>query len=1715
MPAINVARTDTFEIQRKKINQISDQIFNVTAGGSDLSTGLLRLGDGTRFAPSLAFTSDAELGIYKPGPDTIGYVANTKKLFDISDINLKSYKDFILQKNVLTTDGILITNSGSGYDNGTYEGVPFIGGTGDGGTADIEVVGFDGTILNTGSGYFDGQFSGIPLQGGSGSGAECSFVVDVLEGSITNAGSGYPPGNYSNVPANGGSGSGAEFTLSITGTADLTGNISNAGSGYTQGTYPQVDVYNVARQTFTVLSVANPGNPPPNYIYEVDGVNRPVLTLEIGNTYRFDISDVSLDTHPFYFHGAGIFDALSPDFTVVPFGVEGQAGAFVDLVIHDTATPQTIGYNCSQHNGMGNSISVVSGTPSTSGRNATAEVEVDSNGNVVSVTFTQSGGGYGAGDQIRFIDGQIGGGTGAVYSITGVSYTSSITNVTVTADGSGYLVNDVLSVPSSYFGGFGSGFAFTVTNNPGIVSEFEVTQYGSGYVVGDTLSLPTGVSGIVTTLPGQITGVNTTLTAGVSQITVADTSNLQVGMNIFNGPGDIGFVAQGAIVQTIDSATTLTMSFPADISGAASLTFSSPDTLNIIVPDVTGIAIGDRIVQTAGNGVLAPDTTVISITILNINGVDEDIITLSSAPTTPGSATLSFVPSFGVGSTPFSYRVDVLGAVKSIEIVDGGNGYSPTDILTVSPTDLVVPISKVVKFYSTQTIVFNGSVPSSALSVGDVIKKRDGGVASALVTAGTAIAPDTSYTGVATTGGSGQGFTVDVFRDFVGTASVFPNAAGYGYVVQETVTVPGNLVGGSSPADDLTVQIDTVTSFTNEDVIAIDVFNGNIDAIVVANLTQGTDTEFADGNTVIFNNNGGTSYTINTATAIGGDAKIIIDDVFVPNLTLYVGDTYAFDLTDASNAAHAFSLSSFEGGDKPPSYYTAIATTLVDTSTTITIPDTSNLSVGMTVSASGDGSLVTGTKVVSIDSSTTLTIDQLPSNGGAAILTFTGSEYLDGVVRENNTLSVKITENTPTLYYYDAGNTGDDDAGFRFGTAAVLTIDPNNPKTFGSGFLAEVVTVESTDIVSSNVGTGDVSAVSFTASELITTLDASVTGTLTAPDINGTTLDVETINSATSITLTTASTFAISSNIDVFDPATQQSTLSISLLDGNLTTQGQLKTFADINVNDQIEIETNELRSLGSNDLLLVPSPGRIVNINTDSALQIPVGDTNARPPSNRLANGQIRFNTDTQQYEGYNLLNTAWSSLGGVRDLDGNTYIKAEESVGANDNTLWFINDNINTIKVTNEFLEFVNCKKISSSNVSAPAYDDWNANTPVNLGEYLKFKNNLYEVTVAGTTGTSGTEPVHTSGTLVNGTAELLWWGYAVAELRFQDVLEVHVDPAGSSPLRVNGELRFTENIISTDVNDLLLAPNPGKKVQVLASTSFVLPVGTDAQRGTSSQGSVRFNTSSLQFEGYDGSNWGSLGGVKDVDQNTYIIPELSPGSNENILYFYNDNNNTLQLTTAGLDFYSIDTIRSLTTDEFEITASLLTIDNAATTLDNTTADRSFLHTSKQYLDLGLSAGLNIDPVLRLDDQGDVYLNIGFGTGVFNGVKVFDGDLKEFELADIRLLTEKLTLVKGTSDNGSSNIYTVSTNNGAKTSVIAENPTTGEKEFIEFGIIDDGTDVFHTEYGNIRTGSRLIIPTFEVSGAGVVRINIQLGADVGLTESVNITVVSNVTKK
>jgi len=68
--------------------------------------------------------------------------------------------------------------------------------------------------------------------------------------------------------------------------------------------------------------------------------------------------------------------------------------------------------------------------------------------------------------------------------------------------------------------------------------------------------------------------------------------------------------------------------------------------------------------------------------------------------------------------------------------------------------------------------------------------------------------------------------------------------------------------------------------------------------------------------------------------------------------------------------------------------------------------------------------------------------------------------------------------------------------------------------------------------------------------------------------------------------------------------------------------------------------------------------------------VQIPAGTSTQRP--NPAALGMIRYNTTTSSYEGYGA-GSAWSSLGGVKSVDGYAYISAEATPGAGDDVLRF----------------------------------------------------------------------------------------------------------------------------------------------------------------------------------------------------------------------------------------------------------------------------------------------------------------------------------------------------------------------------------------------------------------------------------------------------------
>ena len=1423
MPAINVARTDTFELQRQKINQIGARLFDVTGGGSDLSTGNLKLGDGTVIAPSLAFDSDATLGLYKADTKTLGFVSTTKRVLEISDTEVTCIQNLNLTQEQLRTDGLTILNAGSLYEGGTYNNVPLIGGTGVAGEATIVVTPYGGSVTNFGAGYTPGAYGqgsgGIKLSGGSGSGVEVSFDVDGVDGTIQNAGSNYAASaSVSAVPLTGGNGSGAE--------ADI---------------------------------------------------------------------------------------------------VTGGSGEVVD--------------------------------------------------------------------------------------------------VSIVSQGSGYLNGDILSVNPNFDGqGTGSGFQYRVDGNPGVVSNFQILLYGTGYTSGNVLSLPGDVTGVSADLKAQITGISTTLSTSSYQITVADTTGIVAGMAVIGGETDVGTIAQGTTVQSVDSATQITLDIFPSAAGAATLEFiSSGNLLEFVVADVSVLYPGMPVTKTGGTGSLPAGTVISSIA--------GNTITLNQAPTGAGTATLTFGQTFGTGTTPFAYTVAAVGTVDSVTVTQGGTGYEVGNLLSVDPEKLVSPIEYTVTAAQAIEITFTGNVSTSAFAVGDTIQTATGGE------------------------GGGSPLQYEVFKI---------ESAGGNITRVFLDATSGVLVNGDQLEDNTNTAIGTVNTGTNAQ----------------------------------------TYYFL----SLGDTGSPVLN----PDLTFYSGDTYVFNIQDTSLANIGFALSSYPDGIHAPSLVTPVSTTLSNVSKDITVNSAAGIVVGMEVTVlSGAGALLPNTVVEAING-TTITLSNVALTSGAVQLEFKGFEFIRNVTRTSNELTILIDDNTPNLYYYSPEAP---DVGGKDSEEALITVDLNNPRTFGSGLSVEVLLTQDVDIISNNILTGQISALGISVSTLSSS--SGNIGNLTSGNITGGAISLNEITNNSGTLAITANQINTSGDIDFSGKGSFNDTT------GDFQVSGVLKTLNSVNVNDKLFITDNVVSSAGGSNITFTPSLGQSVKVNSSTSLVIPVGTDAQRPGVTE--DGAIRFNTDSQSYEGYSASTTSWSSLGGVRDQDGNTYILAEETVGANDNTLWFYNDAVNTVKFTPEYQEFVNVKKVRSPNVAAPAYSEWTANSPAVVGDYLKYRNNIYEVTaVANTapgainlTASSGNPPIHNSGATTNGDLELTFSVTAVSSLTFEEISEVRIDPLGFTDLVINNEIRISGNIISSDTNDLLIQPNSGQKAVINSSSSLVLPVGNNNQKGNAAQGSVRYNTDDNQFEGYNGAQWGGLGGVKDIDQDTYIQAETSPGSDEDTLYFYNENSNTLQLTGTALDFLSVDTINSPTSDTFNINAATITFDTLATTLDNTSATETFLFSTKQNFDLGLSSGLTTDPLLRLTADGDVFYNLGFGTGTYNGIKLFDSELKELEIADYKIVTKKVDLERGTLNEGDAVIYDPSIEASAKVIITAHNTTTNDKEVVEYSVADKGTEVFFSEIGNISTGVNQFSTVFDLNDAGNVRVTFTLDTSLTSGDDVEFTVVSQITKR
>ena len=133
-----------------------------------------------------------------------------------------------------------------------------------------------------------------------------------------------------------------------------------------------------------------------------------------------------------------------------------------------------------------------------------------------------------------------------------------------------------------------------------------------------------------------------------------------------------------------------------------------------------------------------------------------------------------------------------------------------------------------------------------------------------------------------------------------------------------------------------------------------------------------------------------------------------------------------------------------------------------------------------------------------------------------------------------------------------------------------------------------------------------------------------------------------------------------------------------------------------------------------------------------------------------------------------------------------------------------------------------------------------------------------------------------------------------------------------AGTGKIVVD-DLTFNDSTI-TSSSDITLTPTDGV-VDIDATGAVNLPSGTTAQRPTAVAGQFRFNSELVRFEGYDGSNWIKLDGLQDLDGNTKITAELTPGANDNKIRFYINGS-----VVADIDASRFNTNR-VTVDDIEI--------------------------------------------------------------------------------------------------------------------------------------------------------------------------------------------------
>ena len=1438
MPATlrEVLKTNTFEEQRQIINTLGVD-FKDYVDGNGFSS-IIRLDDGTSTDLALFFDSEVDLGFYKSSTGSITFTSGGSSIVTLSDVDIKLNKRILYS----TADVISVSGSsgGSGYTPGNYTNQATLGGSGTGLTLNFTVLAFTGTITNPGSGYDPGIYSNQALTNvsSSGSGGTATITVAGLETStITNTGSGYAVDQtFTNVPLQGGTGTGARATLSVDSAGQITTfSITNQGdNGYTAG------------DTLTVLNT--------DLLYD-DGNGGQLQSGGSGFqlTVNSNIYTVTAVNVPTSWSGSNylVGDIVSAS---IPGG-SGFQFTFTNLGVVDLAT---VALN---QIGFGYSDGDIVRPDLTSTTNAQIQLILDSN----------------------FIERAYVNPTGdALFNNINVSENVSITgNATINGTATigslnllGTLSGASLSGDSiSVAGNITSGGILSVSGAANQVTEIngDISLSSNLFQIDDSnnyvsINGPTGNN-----LEDYLFEVYGISKVHNNFIAAVDTDS---GVSIGADPG-VGTNPVEKLVVTGNTQTTGNYYVGDGLSAAPAYSFITDKTLGLYKAGLNQLGL------TAYNGDMAKFSSSKIEFYKPFDLINEKINEYTISPGrgyeygtytdvvfsggTGADFTADITVAFtgdlvepGVGYTdadyfdiPLIYKQLDPGAISTFGTIVGGSNYSDGTYTSV----LLTNVSSSGTGATADITIENGSVISvtvvdrgSGYAVSDVLSANTSDIGGPILVSGAQLLINSGGTGYSDGTYNGIALTNVVSNGVNATANITVSSgivtlveivdAGYGYLIGDTLSLNG-IDLYSSGSYTLSVSDDGAnTNYVISGSDSVTTHSSANDPTITVNL----------GDVITFNVNAiGHPFTIVTDYGAGQtyDPTLVVSSV--TNNGSESGSV-VFDTSLVTVGTYYYLCQNH------PSAMTGVINVVAPTYGSgaefeIEAGDTLTGS-GFTVAVSDIGGTGNGTGATANITVTNGVISSFAVNNGGNfqyaigdILTanYTDFTYVDeqGVQQTSQQpttdFEFQITD-LSSISYIDITNFG---AGYSVNDSLALP-ESFSDLSFRSGY------VQYQNSLTVNQG------------EYIWVSGGEYVYVVTIAGQLGSVEPIFGKNAVSNITINNAGIG--------YSPSRNFSAIDVTTLSG-------------VGTGLKVDVSTNASGSISS-----------ITPLNTLSGFNYAQGDL--LKIDDNILNSSIIAVSISQQSGDY--------------EPDGLYSNKVQSSTSGNGTGAIFnisidSGGNINSVAVVDGGFGY--------------ALGDTITITGSDFGDWADTEGNIYSsgdatfVVSALTTGSGNAlEVAAVSSSQQNGTATIQWVDYqpsgfsfvvnsleSLNNVQFDSVSgeitckKLSVNPDG---IVVGNTLDIKNNTISTSIGNLILTADANSQTVVSGSAALALPSGSDAQRpNTSITGSIRYNTDRQQFEGLIQGFYVSLGGVRDVDGNTFISAELEPGADDNTIRFYND--------------------------------------------------------------------------------------------------------------------------------------------------------------------------------------------------------------------------------